>query len=228
MTSTTGLYCRNLLKAFELSGETSFRDQALAFLKAYATYGYDDATGKFWGALRMDGSPIPGSRVYTDNIDSNEGYAAAQPRGHLDLWGPYVAGYQYPIYTAQAYAYAARLTNDPEMLTAAKRFAAWIKSTPPGTVETADTWYKAYSEGPGRQGTYAGTYGRTVSFLLDLYAITGVTEHLEHAKGLADSAIEKLFHNGLFRGHPAKPYYEAIDGVGDLLYSLLELEQAGR
>ena len=30
--------------------------------------------------------------------------------------------------------------------------------------------------------------------------------------------------NGIFRGHPAKDYYEATNGVGLLLWALLELE----
>lgn len=42
---------------------------------------------------------------------------------------------------------------------------------------------------------------------------------------MADEAIEKLYFNGLFKGHPAKPYYEAMDGVGYLLYSLITLDQ---
>ena len=228
VTSTTGLYCHSLLNAYEMTKEARFRDHALAYLKAYAKLGYDEKTGKFWGALKMDGTPIPGPRVYTDNIDSAEGYAAAQPRGHLDLWGPYVARYQYPIYTAQAYAYAYHLTNAPDMLKAAERFAAWIERTPPGTVETENTWYRSYSEGPGRQGTYADKYGRTISFLLHLYVVTCEQGYLDNARALANESIEKLHHNGLFRGHPAKPYYEAIDGVGNLLYALLELDQALR
>lgn len=225
VTSTTGLYCHSLLKAYEMTKEGRFRDQALAYLKAYAKLGYDEKTGKFWGALQMDGTPIPAPRVFTDNIDSAGGYAAAQPRGHLDLWEPYVAGYQYAIYTAQAYAHAYHLTKDPDMLTAARRFAAWISRTPPGTVETENTWYGSYSEGPGRKGTYAGKYGRAISFLLHLYVVTGERGYLENARALADGAIEKLYHKGLFRGHSAKPYYEAMDGVGYLLYSLLELDQ---
>ena len=40
----------------------------------------------------------------------------------------------------------------------------------------------------------------------------------------ADAAVSKLYHKGLFRGHPAKPYYEAMDGVGHLMYALLQLE----
>ena len=44
------------------------------------------------------------------------------------------------------------------------------------------------------------------------------------AQQTADEAIDKLFANGLLRGHPAKPYYEATDNVGALLYGLLELD----
>jgi len=218
VTANTGLYCHSLLKAFEISGEASFRDQAVAYLKAYAELGYDKKTGKFWGALKMDGTPIPGPRV-------KDGYGQYEPRGHLDLWEPYVAGYQYPIYTAQAYAYAYELTKEPIFLQTADRFAAWIKRAPPGTPESADTWYDDYSSGPGRKGTYAGKYGRTISFFLHLYVVTGDRQYLDDARVLADTAVDKLCHNGLLRGHPAKPYYEAMDGVGYLLYALLELDQ---
>jgi hypothetical protein len=110
-------------------------------------------------------------------------------------------------------------------LTTAERFAAWIKKTPPGTPEAANTWYDDYSHGPGRKGTYAGKYGRTISFFLHLYVVTGERRYLDDARKFADTAIEKLYYKGLFRGHPAKPYYEAMDGVGYLLYALLELDQ---
>jgi len=217
VTANTGLYCHSLLKAFEETGEPVFRDQAVAYLKAYAELGYDEKTGKFWGALTTDGEPIPGPRL-------KGGYAQYEPRGHLDLWEPYVAGYQYAIYTAQTYAYACQLTREPIFLKTAERFAAWIRKTPPGKIETAGTWYDDYSRGLGREGTYAGKYGRTISFLLHLYVLTGDSQHLDSARSMADTAIEKLHHEGLFRGHPAKPYYEAMDGVGNLLYALLELD----
>ncbi len=225
VTSITGLYCHSLLKAYELTRVEKFRDDAVNYLKAYAKYGFDKRSGKFWGALQMDGTPIPGPRVYTDNLDSEAGYAAAQPRGHLDLWEPYVAGYQYAIYTAQAYIYAFQLSGDPDLLTAAKHFAIWINKTKAHSVETENTWYKEYSNGPGRKGTYAGKYGRTISFFLHLFILTENHQYLDDARELADTAIKKLHHNGMFRGHPAKPYYEAMDGVGYLLYALLELDQ---
>jgi len=82
VTANTGLYCHSLLTAYEMTKEKSFRDQAVAYLKAYAQLGYDEKTGKFWGAIKMDGTPIPGPRV-------KGGYAQYEPRGHLDLWEPY-------------------------------------------------------------------------------------------------------------------------------------------
>jgi rhamnogalacturonyl hydrolase YesR len=53
--------------------------------------------------------------------------------------------------------------------------------------------------------------------------MTQDAEYLDFAKDMADEAISKLYHQGLFRGHPAKPYYEATAGAGFLLYALLQL-----
>ena len=105
----------------------------------------DESTGKFWGALKTDGSVIPGPR-----LAANAEYGVYEPRGHLDLWEPYVAGYQFPIYTAQLYVWAYELTREPVFLEAARRFAAWIEKAPPGTMEQVVTWYAAYIQGPGR------------------------------------------------------------------------------
>ena len=217
VTSLPGLYCHSLLKAFETTGDTDFRDQAIKILKAYARYGFDAESGRFWGALRLDGTPLPGPRLMDD-------YAQYEPRGHLDLWEPYSAGYQYAIYTAQAYVYAYQLTREPLFLTTAERFADWIGTCPPGCPETEQTWYMEYTEKYAPEGTYAGKYGRTVSFLIHMFVVTGEDKYLAEAKAMADTAIGKLYHKGLFRGHPAKPYYEAMDGVGYLMYSLLELD----
>ncbi len=225
VTSVTGLYCHSLLKAYELTGETTFSQQAVTCLKAYSKYGFDKASGKFFGALKLDGTPIPGPRVYTDNLDSQEGYAAAQPRGYLDLWEPYMAGYQYAIYTAQAYVYAYQLSGDTDLLQTAEHFAKWIANVTPGTIETKDTWYRKYSKNEGMQGTYAGKYGRTISFFAHLYVLTGNKKYNDLAHRYASMAIEKLFVNGMFKGHPTKPYYEAMDGVGYLLYALLQLDE---
>ncbi len=77
-------------------------------------------------------------------------------------------------------------------------------------------------------GAYAEDYGRAISFFVHTYRATEDDRFLRLAEGLAQEAVEKLFENGLFKGHPAKPYYEVVDGVGLLLYALLELDDPTR
>ncbi len=112
-TSITGFHCRGLLDAHEYTGEPLFCDYALAYLRAYAKLGYDADAGKYWGCLKLDGTPEPGPRVVG-------GYAQYEPRGHIDLWQPYAAGYEHPIHTAQIYARAHKMTGDKAMLPAAQ------------------------------------------------------------------------------------------------------------
>jgi hypothetical protein len=228
-TDITGPYCHSLLKTYLMTKKDLFKDQAIAYLAAYNKYGFDKHSGKFWGALKLDGSPIPGPRLPAssepEQFGNNQQYAQYEPRGYLDLWEPYILGSQFPIETAQCYALAYRLTKNPEMLTAAGRFADWIEKTPTDANETEISWYSEYKRTFGKQGTYAEKYGRTISFFIDMYALTNKHKYLELAQKFADEAITKLYVNGLFKGHPAKPYYESVDGVGNLLYSLMELDQ---
>jgi hypothetical protein len=219
-TSVAGLYCPCLLDAFQWTGAPSFRDQAVAYLKAYARYGYDPATGRFWGSLRLDGTPVPGPRVRGD-------YAQYEPRGHIDLWQPYVAGYEHPLDTALTYALAAEMTGEAELVEAAGRWAGFIeRSLPAGPCQT-DTWYDQYARNQAQHGAYADHYGKTITFFLAMHRLTGQARYEALAREVADDAVAKLVYNGLFRGHPAKPYYESMDGVGTLLMALLELEQQG-
>jgi DUF1680 family protein len=73
-------------------------------------------------------------------------------------------------------------------------------------------------------GVYAEDYGRSISLFVHLYRATNEKEYLALANNLAEDAVRKLYHNGLFKGHPAKPYYETTNGVGILLMALLELD----
>ncbi len=218
VTNTTGPYCHSLLRTYLMTQDSVFKDQTLAYLKAYAQYGYDETGGKFWGALHLDGSPIHGPRI-------DSGYGEYEPRGYMDLWEPYVLGYQYPLETAQCYAMAYRITQDPAMFLTAKRFADWIEKTPISAIETPRTWYTDYTLQYGTQGTYADKYGRAISFFISMHASTGEQKYQQLARHFADEAIDNLYVNGLFKGHPAKPYYESVDGVGLLLYALIQLDQ---
>ena len=182
----------------------------MAYLRAYAKLGYDADAGKYWGCLKLDGTPEPGPRVVG-------GYAQYEPRGHIDLWQPYAAGYEHPIHTAQIYARAHKMTGDKAMLQAAMRWAEFIRAGLPATNCLKKTWYREYAEGWAPHGTYAGKYGRTISFFCHMQRLTNDEQYGRLAREVAAEAISRLYYKGMFRGHPAKPYYESIDDVGDLL-----------
>ena len=76
-----------------------------------------------------------------------------------------------------------------------------------------------------------------ISFYVHLYRATDNAKYLDLARQIAQDAVDKLYVEteltdddgavkkyGLFRGHAAKPYYETVDGVGTLLFALLELD----
>jgi uncharacterized protein YyaL (SSP411 family) len=220
-TSITGFYCRGLLDAYESTGDSLFRDHALAYLKAYAQYAYDAKSGEFWGCLKLDGTPEPGPRVVG-------GYAQYEPRGHIDLWQPYVAGYEHPIHTAQIYARAHEMTRDRTLLEAAVQWAKFIRANLPATRCLSKTWYGDYAVHWAPHGTHAGKYGRTIAFFCHMQRLTGEKQYGHLAQQVAAEAISRLYYKGMFRGHPAKPYYESIDDVGDLLTGLLELHELTR
>ena len=56
--------------------------------------------------------------------------------------------------------------------------------------------------------------------------ITGDKEHGDWARKVANEAVSRLYYRGWLRGHACKPYYESIDGVGYLLYALLQLDES--
>jgi len=217
-TSITGLYCVRLLEAYELTAQPAFRSQATAYLKAYATYGWDGKARTFWGSLTLDGTPVSGPRI-------TGGYRAYEPRGAIDLWQPYIAGYEHPLATAQAYAYAAALTKDTLLLQTARRWADLIRRQFPPRRCRHKTWYDGYARQYAPHGTYAGNYGRAISFFLQMHRLSGQKADRDFAETIGREAVSKLVYRGLIRGHPAKPYYESADDVGLLLRALVQLHQ---
>jgi len=218
-TTVTGPHAALLLKSFEVTRDPWFRDVALAYIKAYNTYGWDAEAGRFWGMVTLDGAPVP-------QEPKGAAYDVWKPTGHADTWRAVMYSYEFPEIAAQAAVYAYELTQDPEALTAATRWAEHIrKDLPPGPGRRWEAeLHEALPALKVTGGTYAENYGRMISFFLGLHRATGNTEDLETALALAEEALEKLrTPEGWIKGHPAKPYYESTDGVGFLLYALLEL-----
>ena len=216
-TMVTGLLCYYLLKTYELTDEPLFRDQALAYLSAYSKYGYDPESKQFWAGLLLDGAPEPDRR-------GENGYKQRGPSGYCDIWEPYMLGHEHAVYTAQCYAYAYQLTGESFLLDTARKWADCIRrALPAGPCRPGTYYYDWYARHFSKYGTFAGMYGRTISFFLHLHAITREQQYLGLARQVARDAVSKLWYRALFRGHPGKRYYGAVDGVGFLLYALTQL-----
>ena len=200
VTSITGPHCLALLNAYDRCADAALKDHATAYLAAYAQHGYHASANRYWGSLLLDATP-------NDAAPVADGYAKYEPRGYLELWEPYVLGYQYPIYTGQAYLHAYEATQDSAMLVNARRIAGWVLSERPAGADIhPNRWYAEYAKTHASQGTYAGKYGRAITLLLGLHQATNEARYLQGAREYADSAIAKLrVDNGLIKGHPAKP-----------------------
>lgn len=217
-TTVTGPHAALLLKAFEASGDPWFKDVALAYIRAYLEYGWDAQAGEYWAMLTLGGKPVL-------DQEKGEGYDIWKPTGHVDVWRTVMYSYEFPEIAAQTAVYAYELTGDADALESAKHWAANIRKALPPNI--GRRWRKeiiaALPNAEALGGTYAENYGRVISFFLHLYYAAKNPQDLTAAVSLADEAIAKLYENGWFKGHPAKPYYEATDGVGFLLYALVEL-----
>jgi len=228
-TQVTGCYAAQLLRSFELSGDPVFRDRAIGYLKAYEKYGWDEQARNYYAMIRFrDGKPVveyDASRAVPERPFT--------PIGYVNVWRTIMYTFEFPIVAAQASVYAYGLSDiengrhDPELLTIAKHWAEVIeKNLPPKQGRRFKYLMEiAMPELKKTGGTYAENYGRAISFFTHLYRVTNDKHYLEVAESLAEEAVEKLYVNGLFKGHPAKPYYQANDGVGYLLWALMELDK---
>ena len=217
-TSLSGPHAAMLFKAFEASGEDRFRDVALAYINAYDEYAWDESTGRYHAMLTLDGKPVA-------QEPRGPGYDAWKPTGYVDIWRAVMYSYEFPLIAAQTAVYAYEITGDQAALQSARNWATNIRAElPPGTGRRwRDDLLKALPEIEMTGGTYAENYGRSISFFLGLYRATNDRDDLKTAIALADEAMAKLYTDGWFRGHPAKPYYESTDGVAYLMYALLEM-----
>lgn len=218
-TTIPGPHAAALLRCFALTGETWFRDVAVSYIKAFDRYAWDEEAGQYYAALKLDGTPVP-------EAARGEGYDAWMPTGYVDIWPTTIYAYEWPLLAAQASIYAYERTGDAALLDIARRWARDIRGAMPPAV--GRRWRdEVLAAVPGAaDGTYAEGYGRAISFFCHLHAATGDAADLATARELADDALAKLGHDGWLVGLPGKPYYEAVDGVGVLLYALLELSLA--
>jgi hypothetical protein len=209
-TTEIGLWAGSLLRAADLTGRVEFEKMAGDAVKSYLKYGYDRATRRYFGQLRVaDGTP-----VLRDNpIPGHEEYF---PGNHADVWNANFPSHDYPMALATTCVELFRRTKADPFGEAIERWVGALQEQP--VPKTASN---------GR-GAYAELFGRSIQFLLDAATVTGNARYRETASSLAADARKILFVNGMFRGHAGEDRYDAVDGVGFLLLALYSLDTGER
>jgi hypothetical protein len=170
-------------------------------LAAYLRYGYDPEQRSYYGRLNPDGTPNlnPRSTPY-------------MPGEHSDVWEFLFPTHDYPM--SMGMATLECLDGDPLFAEGAKRLAdmavASVATRPQGHVR------------------YAENYGRIAVYLTEYARVTGEQRYRTAAEDLAQEAVRELAREDMLVGRTGANWYDAIDGVGYLLLSLLFLETGDR
>jgi hypothetical protein len=198
-TTEIGLWAGSLLRAGDLAGIVAFQDIAAQAVSAYLRYGYDETSNRYFGKLRVaDGRPALGEKV-----------TPYQPGDYADLWYPLFPAHDYPMALAESC------------------LSLWVRTGASVYEEAIRRWVRIVeSEIPanGGRGAYAEHYGRGIHFLIGAASALGDEAIGDLAHKLADEAVEVLFAEGMFGGHPGEDRYDAVDGVGFLLLALTYLQ----
>ena len=101
-----------------------------------------------------------------------------------------------------------RLTKDERALKLAEAFA---------------NYYATHNPPPINEAVFARIYATVIGLFNDLYEITKKETYLEQSKRYAKDAIEKLYHDGMFRGATNINHYEGDMMVGSLAYNIVWL-----
>jgi hypothetical protein len=197
-TTEVGLWAMCLLRSAEYTSSDKFTQMASEAVSSYLKHGYDESTGRYFGQLSVEsGKPV---------VPEKTGY---WPRKYSEVWNAdQWPTHDYPMAMAEACVILHRETGDPVFRRAIDRWAEIIRRS-----TTSD-----------RKTAYAGQYGACIRFLTRAAIELETPDLLIEARELADEAVERLYENGWFQGYPRSHLYESVDGVGDFVLALLELE----
>ena len=197
-TTEVALWANCLLRSSELTSNYEFTQMAADAVSAYLKHGYDPATGNYFGQLDVE----TGKHV----IPEKPGY---WPREFSNAWNPdQWPTHDYPMEMAEVCVTLYRETGDELFRQGTVRWVNVIRRS-------------SLSE---REVSYAGQYGRCILFLIHAADALKQPELTTEARQLADEAVGRLYENGWFQGYADSHLYEAVDGVGELLLALMEVD----
>ncbi|MEX2235294.1 MAG: discoidin domain-containing protein [Cyclobacteriaceae bacterium] len=180
----------NLLEAAELLPEGKVRKR------------YQDVATTYMDAiLRLPHRPAEGQFLIDLPMDV-EPEAATGSYGHPYKFS-YGGGFSADYVGLLLGVY--RLNKDPHALKLAQTFADYYATHNPPAITEA---------------VFARIYATIIGLFNDLYELNPKPEYLEQSKRYAKDAIEKLYHNGMFRGATNINHYEGDMMVGSLAYNL--------
>jgi len=166
------------------------------------------------------------------------------PTGYQAVWKPYVGYHELPLVSAQVYGWAACEVDKKKYLPVALNWGKLIVKAWQNRYGDFDSWQKfketletdpavmqQYRQGgyiyQAPFGLFADHYGRVIQFAISLYGVTGDKSWQDFAVEVADAACKELETEKIFVGHVEKrDLYENSDGVGILLYGLLQLQNS--
>lgn len=206
-TSTTevGHWARYVLKAAELVPDPfsdSWRSVIDSVVSKWLKYGFNNAEGQFYGGLDVSSaSPFKPVQEY-----------AYQPGKHSNIWNPLFPTHDYPLQMAETCIELYRLTDKTIYKQASERWLEHIQRQ----VKNRDV----------DQLLYAENYGRIIHYLINYQETFAFSPARKLANRLAEEAVEQLYLDefGMFRSHTGENRYDAVDGIGLLSLSLLQLQ----
>lgn len=139
---------------------------------------------------------------YLEAVAQQSNIASAEPSFTAAYGSGALAG------SAMKYVHAYRLTGD-------ERF-------PPMARAVAEK-YAELDELPRVQNTPAQVFGSIINLMLDMHTMDEDPRWVEAAERYAQTAIERLYVDGLFRGATELWYYESELWVSNLVYALVRL-----
>lgn len=210
-TTEVGLWAGCLLRSADLLDSDALRRMARQSVAAYLRYGYDSASGRYYGQLNVaDGSPRRPQR----NAGAGEA-TIYQPGEYADLWEFLFPTHNYPMSMAEACLTLWQQTGDELFQQAVRRWAGFIAQSTPANAG---------------KGAYADQYGRAILFLVRAADVLKDPKLRDQARQLAAEAVSHLYcrEAGMFRSHPGEDRCDAVDGVGILFLALIDLETGRR